>query len=380
MPPIYVIVLLTFLTHIGFAGSRVAVALYAVDQGATPFVVGTVVALYAALPTVLALPAGRMTDRLGFQRPLVFGTAGVFTALTLPFFFPSLATLYVTASLLGISFMAFQIATQTLAGAVAGPERRAQYFNLVALGFASANFIGPLLTGVMIDQIGHTRTFLALSAPLIPAIVITALGARWIPPVHAAAGRQPGGSLDLLKIAPLRNAMIASAIVSSAWDLYQFFLPIYGRAHGLSATEIGFVLSAFAISIICVRIVLPLGLKRRGAAELLTYAMFVACAAYCLFPLFHVTWTLALASFILGLGCGCGQPLSLTLVYNASPPGRTGEAAGMRITANQLMHFVVPLVFGALGSLAGMAAVFLTNAACLAVGGVASLRSRAAGR
>ena len=113
------------------------------------------------------------------------------------------------------------------------------------------------------------------------------LGSRWMPDVHTKSEQQSSGSFDLLKIKPLRNAMIASAIVSSAWDLYQFFMPIYGRAHNLSATEIGFILSAFATSIIMVRIVLPLGLKRAGAAELLTYAMFVACAAFCLFPLFH---------------------------------------------------------------------------------------------
>jgi MFS family permease len=168
--------------------------------------------------------------------------------------------------------------------------------------------------------------------------------------------------------------MVASAIVSSAWDLYQFFLPIYGRAHGLSATEIGFVLSAFASSIILVRIVLPFGLKHAGPAQLLAYAMFVACAAFLMFPFFHTAWTMAFASFVLGIGCGCGQPLSLTLVYNASPPGRAGEAAGMRITANQVMHFVVPLLFGALGSVAGMATVFLTNAGLLAIGGAFSHR------
>jgi MFS family permease len=77
---IYLIILLAFLTHVGFAGSRLAVPLFAVDQGATPFVVGTAVALYAAFPVVLALPAGRMTDRLGFKLPLIFGTGGVFTA------------------------------------------------------------------------------------------------------------------------------------------------------------------------------------------------------------------------------------------------------------------------------------------------------------
>src|SRR5688500_15240906 len=106
---IYVIALLAFLTHFGFAGSRLAIPLFAVDQQATPFVVGTVVALYAVFPVVLALPAGRMTDRLGFKIPLIFGAGGVFLALILPFMWPSMVTLYFSASLLGISFMACQL-------------------------------------------------------------------------------------------------------------------------------------------------------------------------------------------------------------------------------------------------------------------------------
>ena len=54
-------------------------------------------------------------------------------------------------------------------------------------------------------------------------------------------------------------------------------------------------------------------------------------------------WALAAVSFFLGVGCGVGQPLSMTLVYNASPKGREGEAAGMRITVNQVAHFAIPL-------------------------------------
>ena len=62
-------------------------------------------------------------------------------------------------------------------------------------------------------------------------------------------------------------------------------------------------------------------------------------------------------SFLLGIGAGVGQPLSMTMVFNASPKGREGEAAGMRITVNQIAHFVIPLFFGAVGSAAGYAAV-----------------------
>jgi MFS family permease len=136
-------------------------------------------------------------------------------------------------------------------------------------------------------------------------------------------------------------------------------------------------LSAFAISIILVRIVLPIAVRHASEALLLCYAMFVAASAFCLFPLFREAWALAAVSFLLGIGCGCGQPLSMTLVYNASPPGRAGEATGMRIMVNQVSQLAIPLLFGGLGLAAGFTAMFLANAGCLVAGGVASLRHQA---
>ena len=371
---LYLLIFIAFLTHIGFAGSRLAVPLFAVDQGAGPFVVGTIVALYAALPAVLALPVGRMADRIGYKLPLLFGTGGIFIALLLPWLWPAVTTLYFAATLLGVSFMIFQLATQTLVGAIAGAENRARNYSLLSLGYASANFSGPLIAGVLIDHLGHALTFSALAVPLVPAMIMAATGSRWIPDVHVKAEAIKGGLFELLRIKPLRNTLLASGIVSSAWDVYQFFMPVYGRSLGMSATAIGLVLSAFAVAIILVRMVLPFAARRLGETQTLTYAMFVSCAAFCLFPLFGSAWPLAAVSFLLGVGCGVGQPLSMTLVYNASPKGRAGEAAGMRITVNQIAHFIIPLVFGGLGSVAGYAAVFFTNAGCLMAGGLISWR------
>ena len=371
---LYLLVLTAFLTHIGFAGSRLAVPLFAVDQGAGPFGVGTIVALYAALPALLAVPMGRMADRIGYKIPLLCGASGIFVALLLPWLFPAVSTLYVVATLIGMSFMVFQLSIQTLVGAIAGAEGRARNFSLLSLGYASANFSGPLIAGVLIDNIGHARTFAALAIPLIPAIVLAALGSRWIPNVHSKSDVVKGSVMELLKIRALRNTLFASGIVSSAWDVYQFVMPIYGRSLGMSATAIGSVLSAFAVAIIVVRLVVPFAVRRVGEARLLTWAMFVSCAAFCLFPLFSNPWLLAAVSFLLGVGAGVGQPLSMTMVFNASPKGRAGEAAGLRITVNQVVHFTIPLFFGAVGSVVGYSAVFLTNAGFLAAGGYISKR------
>lgn len=372
---IAIIVLLAFLVHLGFAGSRLAVPLFAVHEGATPFVVGTIVSLYAVLPAFLAVPAGRISDRLGYKIPLLFGTIGVMAAVLVSFLFPSMASLYATAMLSGLGFMALQLSTQALAGAIATPEQRARNFSWLSIGFAMANLLGPLVSGYLIDTIGYARTFGALALPVLPAVIIAAFGSRWIPRVASRGEAARGGFFDLLRIKPLRDTLIASGIVSSAWDVYQFFMPVYGRAQGLSATAIGVVMSAFGISIILIRTVLPAAVRRYGEERLLTWAMFVAAVCFCLFPFFHTPYGLAAVSFVLGIACGCGQPLSMTLLFNASPKGRAGEATGMRITVNQIGHVVVPLMFGAVGSMAGFGAVFFTNGAFLVAGGYLSHRN-----
>jgi hypothetical protein len=53
------------------------------------------------------------------------------------------------------------------------------------------------------------------------------------------------------------------------------------------------------------------------------------------------------------------------ICYNRSPVGRAGEANGIRQMANNLTHMVVPLVFGALGSVFGMGPVFWVNSMIL---------------
>jgi len=73
---------------------------------------------------------------------------------------------------------------------------------------------------------------------------------------------------------------------------------------------------------------------------------------------------------VLGLGMGCAQPVTLMLIFNRAPEGRSGEALGLRVTINQITHIAVPIVFGTIGSVFGVAPVFLANALILAGGGL----------
>ena len=369
--PIYIIVMLCTLSHSGFGGSRVAISLYALELGASQFTIGVLMALYAVFPMMLAVYVGRLADRVGPRVPMLIGTAGVTVGLLLPALFPSMITLYVTALVLGSTFHFFFITVQGIAGGIGGSENRSRNFALVGMGFSAAGFIGPFLAGVAIDHLGHVAAFWILSAfPLVPVLVL------WLKPGFLPRPRKrtkvegPRSAFDLLRVPALRNTFIASGIISSAWDLFQFYFPVYGHSIGLSASAIGAVLGVFALATFTIRVVLPALARRFSESQVLTGGIFVAAVAFALFPFFENPYTLAAVAFLLGLGVGCGQPMSMSLIYALAPPGRQAEAAGVRVTANNVTHLIIPVLFGSLGAAFGYAPVFLSNAALLVGGGV----------
>jgi hypothetical protein len=60
------------------------------------------------------------------------------------------------------------------------------------------------------------------------------------------------------------------------------------------------------------------------------------------------------------------------LIYDRAPEGRSGEALGLRLTLNNFMHVAIPLIFGSIGTVFGVAPVFLANAAVMTAGGLIS--------
>ncbi len=130
------------------------------------------------------------------------------------------------------------------------------------------------------------------------------------------------------------------------------------------------MLSAFAAATFVVRFSMPAIARRMNEQQVLTAALLLAGAVYLVFPFSTSVPGLLLLSFTLGLGLGSGQPMVMSLLHTHAPPGRMGEAAGVRMSLVQSMAVAVPLVFGALGASVGIAPVFWSVGACLVTGGV----------
>jgi MFS family permease len=372
---VYFVVLLSVLANAGLRGSKVLVSLSALHLGANSFMVGVLAALYAVFPLILAVYAGRVSDRAGVRTPIVLGSATMTLGLLLPALHDDLLTLFACPTLIGLGQIFVQVSIQNAVGSIGGADARAGNFGTFSLGASIATFIGPSLAGFSIDALGFRPTYLVLASMSL-AVVLLALAFGHRLPARGGHGEEKpqGRAFDLLKEAPLRRTLFMSGVALTGIELFSFYMPVYGKSIGLSASGIGLVLSAYAAAAFVVRLVMQQLARRFSETGVLTASLFIAAATYALFPLLSGAPTLVLTAFLLGLGLGSAQPLTIMLTYHHAPPGRSGEALGMRLTVNKITQIAIPIVFGGIGTVFGLSPVFWANAAFLFAGGALSVR------
>lgn len=366
---ITLIFLLTVLPHVAFAGARVTLSLFALHLGATPFTVGIIISLLAVVPMVFSVRWGRRIDRIGVYKPMLLGSALVLASLLLAFALPRIETLFAVSVLAGSGFMLYHICVNQAAALVGRPEDRARNFSVLALAFSTSGFIGPVTAGFAIDGIGHRNTFLLCAAFMVATLLLIRNRKQLISHHHRPlAHTQEKRVMDLLRIPAMLRIFIVSGLLSMCWDLYTFVMPIHGSDIGLSASTIGLVLGSFGSAIFVFRLILPWIVHRFDERKLLIGAMVLTGCMLALIPLVHSVPLLMAVSFVLGLGLGGTQPIIMAMLYEKAPPGRGAEAVGMRTLLLNITQAGIPMIFGALGALMGMAPVFITMGVALLAG------------
>ena len=78
---IVTVLLIVMFNMSSFRASKVLVSLYAIELGASQFIIGVMIAMYSLLPMLLALQVGKLADRFGARVPMMVGSAGVLKAV-----------------------------------------------------------------------------------------------------------------------------------------------------------------------------------------------------------------------------------------------------------------------------------------------------------
>lgn len=372
MSPLHLTFALTLSLDVVWTAARMVFSLYALALGAGAFEVGVLYAVLNLFPLLLSWPLGTLSDRIGSRAPLALAAASSAVGLAIPWFFGTMAALYVGSALVGLSFALYLVNVQNLVGLLSPPVDRARNFATFSLLGAGSNVIGPMLGGFFIDHWGHAMAcllFVALS--VLSAAMLLGWG-RHLPGGTRRKNAPATPMLATLANRALWPVLAISSLVKLGTDLFQFYLPIYGHAIGLSASAIGAVLAVLGGSQFIVRFGLPRLIERLGEERVLVYAFYCAAIAFVLAPFTGSAAWLAIVSFVFGIGMGVGQPIATLMMFNRSAEGRSGETLGLRLTVNNVVRVAGPLLFGFVASALGLVAVFLINAVMMVVGAVVS--------
>lgn len=371
--------------HSAMAGLRLAVPLLALRLGGGEWRAGLLLAVFAAAPALLAMPAGRWVDRRGYHRPMrlavtlvvLGGLCGVGGVLLSGAWAAVPAAEggpgpWATLALIGCALGAGAgcnlglIAIQRTAGRLASADPRdgdagaalRRTFAWLGLAPSVSNVFGPVLTGVLIDLAGF-GTAMAVMA----AFPLAALATMRRVPVEAPAPEQVRPPLwrslqDLLADRRIRRLLAMNWFFSAAWDLHTFLVPLLGHERGLSAAAIGMVLGTFAASVSGVRLLIPLLAERLQEDQVLSGALVLAGLCCLGYGWAGSTGAMLACAVPLGMALGSAQPMIMTLLHQVSPPGREGEAIALRSMLLNLSSALTPLGLGAAGGWLGAAGMF----------------------
>jgi MFS family permease len=362
------VIALQFLNMTGVHAVRTLLTLYALALGAGPVAIGVLAAAFGVIPIAFSWLSGRLYDRFGPRWIMLFGLAGGAGGILLPYFMPSVPTILIAALLNGLATTFCSVPLQTLVGVLSTPENRAKNYSNFSLSGSLTTFVGPLSAGYFIEFTGHANACLFIIAlAAVPIAMLLSRGGELPGGAEPAAAR--GSLRDMLREPGVWRSLSASALGQVSWDVFQFYIPVYAHAAGLSASTIGWLLAAFAAAAFFARFWLPRLVAASNELTVLAYTFGVAALAFAVVPFCHTAPTIALVSFLTGLGLGCVRPISMMLMFTPATRGRTGEAMGLRLTAENVTRMVAPVLFGMIASAAGLAAVFWINALLMGSGG-----------
>ena len=373
---INLVLALAFFNMTGTRASRVLAVLYALQLGAQPFTIGALAATFALFPTLLSWPAGRIADRYGARWPLTLGALVSASGMLLPCFMPTLPAIFIAATMNGIGSTFYSVAVQNIVGALSTPDNRARNYSNYAMAISVAAASGPLLAGFSFDGVGPMLAFLYVALCLSVPVGILAVWGGMLPrgEHNSAPALNVRSTLTNPGVWPV---LVASSLAQSGLDIFMFYVPVHGDAHGLSASAIGVVVAMCAMGGFAARMILPQLIAWLNEEKVLAYALVLGGLSLFVVPFVTTAVALSAIAFFFGFGLNVSQPISLMIMYARSPEGRSGEALGVRFAADNATKLVGPVIFGAIAATVGVAPLFWINAVMLAGG---SLLMRPAAR
>lgn len=360
-------------------GLRPAVSYEIVELGLDGAWLGIAAAAFALPPLLLALPSGRIVDRVGERGMLIVGgivlAAAAIVALS---FSVSAVGLIVSTALLGLGVLFSVVGEQSWVMRAAPSSRLDSAFGLYTFATSGGQMLGPLV--LLLPAPSGPSAPPALSVVAVAtgglALLATALsfGIRPVaPPISDPAQRgQRSGILALLRRPGVPSALIASSVVLTSLDIVIAYLPLLASERHLAAAWVTAFLVARGAATMLSRLCLGTVTRRFGRRAVLIAGGALSGAALSVLTLDIAPVLLVLAGALYGLAAGTVQPLTMSWMALVTAPSQRGMAASLRLVGNRLGQTVIPLAVAGVSTAAGASGVFVLMGTALVVSAVMS--------
>lgn len=378
---------------VGFGIVLPLLPLYASDRrfGASPAVVGVLLASFSLAQFVFAPVWGRLSDRVGRKPVLVLSLAGTAVGSLLTGLAGSLLVLFVGRVLDGISGASVSVAQAAVAD-LAPAEQRPRLFGLLGAAFGLGFVAGPAIGSLA--ALGDRRLPFLIAAAIAGVNAVVAV--RRLPETNARhlrrtvaeeAGwmRETGLEDEAAALTPRLSSRTAAPPAHSASDMTRLLLVAFVSLAAFSAFEATFTLfgrerlhlqltSAGAVfvgigvvlALVQASLVQPV-VERLGERGTLRAGLLANAAGLLLLAAVHSWLLLVPALLALVVGQGLVMPSLTASFAGRAGRERRGRVLGVQQSANGLARVVGPVWGGLAFERLGAPSPFLVGAAVMAL-------------
>ena len=373
------VLLASALSRLGYQMARSPVLpRFAEDLGATPELIGVIVAASTITGVFFKLPAGVLSDVLGRKRMMVLGA--LFFALP-PFFYPFVNDASALLLLRFVHGFATAIFSPVAAAYVAGlaEQDRGARLGLFSSGNDVGATAGPMIGGLLLFYtMSYATVYLVVAALGVVTLLVVILlpepaRADFAPSVGFAARASAfwQGVREIVRSPPVFIASAIEGVMYLGYGAFLGFLPIYAKANGLNDAEIAIVLGAQLAMAMAAKPIAGRASDRFGRKPVIIGGLALCVAALPLIFRAESFGLLVAVSMVLGLGVAAVTPVTNALIADLVAARRLGAAMGVFGTVFDFGEAMGPILAGFLIGQFGYTAAFDVIAAATAVAAVA---------
>lgn len=350
------IFIIVFVDVLGFGLILPLLPYYATEMGASPAVIGLLVASYAVAQVIGVPLLGRLSDIVGRRPILIVSILGTTAGFLILGFASTLWMLFLGRIVDGLTGANFVVA-QSYISDVTDTKNRARGLGLTGAAFGLGFIIGPALGGALSEISYSAPAFVAAGIALTNiALVLAFLPETLTPERKAELASRPRAGFTLQRlIAALRRPLFGQVLTVRFffWFAFAIFQGTFTQ-WGLLALDLtpqinGYVLGYVGVISVLVQATLIGPLTRRFPEVRLVLWALIA-AAVCL-PLWSAAPSIVALLIVLaplGVAIGVENTVISSLISKSVSPEEVGGAFGLSGGLQSAGSIAAPVIGGVL--------------------------------